>query len=332
MAAPAGGITLTLAADPPYGLLRSGVTVANDSDTVTDLLADRFTLNSATDLGTSGEQPPQLRWVIGYYVVPEHCGGGTLLDPCGSTGGEDPTNPTAIGPVQPFVATAAIDCSTFGSNGPQMAEAARRKLRAVRSFQLEREFWTGTAAQAGGFTDNQWLTKTGAGGITRYIENNSAVGTTTALAELEQAIADGSTWEVGMIHAMPRTVTYWIENGLVTQARPGVFVTGLGTLVVAGRGYPGTGPGGASSFQGVDSGLATTSGQYAYAYATSMVYVGTGRPMDTEEGDDSGMSSLDPTNNMRTHRAWQAVFAAWDGCVHASVLIDHNATRTAIGS
>lgn len=332
MAGPAGGITLTLAADPPYGLLRSGVTVANDSDTVTDLLGDRFTASSPQEPGTSGEQPPTVRWAAGFYIVPEHCGGGTLLDPCGAVGGEDPTNPDSIGPVMPFRAVASIDCSTFGSNGPQMADKARRKLRAVRSFQLEREFWTGAAATTAGYTDNQWLTKTGTGGITRYIENNAAVGTTTALAELEQAIADGSTWEVGMIHAMPRTVTYWVENGLVTQARPGVFVTGLGTVVVAGRGYPGTGPGSAAGHLGADSGLATTSGQYAYAYATTTVYVGTGVPLDTEMQDDSGMSSIDPTTNMRTHRAWQPVFAAWDGCVHASVLIDHNVSRSAIGS
>lgn len=332
MAAPAGGVTLALAADPPYGLLRSGRTVANDSDMLTDLLDDRFTRNNEREPGTDGERPPTTRWPSGFYIVPEHCGGGSLLDPCGNVGGEDPTNPDSIGPVQPFKAVASVDCSTFGSNGPQMAEKARRKLRAVRSYQLEREFWTGTVANANGYTNNQWLTKTGAGGIQKYVENNSAVGTTTALAELEQAIADGSTWEVGMIHAMPRTATYWFENGLISEARPGVFVTGLGTIVVAGRGYPGTGPGGGSAHFGADSGLATTSGQYAYAYATSMVYVGTGRPSDTEAADDSNISSLNPETNLRTHRAWQPVFAAWDGCIHASVFIDHNATRTAIGS
>lgn len=329
MAGPAGSLTLTLAADPPYGLLRSARTIANDSNTVSDLADTRFGEGSTT----SGESPPrQVRWVGGFNVLPEHCGGGLLIDPCGTTGGEDPTNPATIGPVLPLVAVASIDCSTFGSNGSQMAEQARRKLRAVRSFQLEREFWTGTAASAAGSTTNQWLTKTGAGGITRFVENNAPLGTTTALAELEQAIADGTTWEVGMIHAMPRTVTYWHENGLVTEQRPGVYTTLLGTIVVAGRGYPGTGPGGAAGHQGVDSGLSTTSGQYAYAYATSMVYVGTGSVYDTEAQDDSGVSSVNPETNLRTHRAWQSVFAAWDGCVHASALIDHNATRSAIGS
>jgi hypothetical protein len=129
-----------------------------------------------------------------------------------------------------------------------------------------------------------------------------------------------------MIHAMPRTVTYWVENGLVHEARPGVYVTGLGTIVVAGRGYPGTGPGDAAAH------LGPLGGQYAFAYATTMVYVGTGRVLDTEMADDSHQSSLDPLTNLRTHRAWQATFANWDGCVHASVLVDHNLSRSAIGS
>ena len=88
MAGPAGSVTFTLAGDPPHGLLRSARVVANDSDTVNDLYDDRFGAGSES----TGEDPPrQIRWPSGFTVMPEDCGGGTLIDPCGDTGGEDPT-------------------------------------------------------------------------------------------------------------------------------------------------------------------------------------------------------------------------------------------------
>lgn len=320
----AGPLKLVEATDAPYGLIRSArVAVTGSLTEPADLRAGYVPQTE------SPEETAQLRWQNGYYIDPEGCGGGTVIDPCGATGGEDPTEPADIGPINPFVLTAAVDCSTFGSLSDEMYARAVRRLAGTRSYLLEREFWVGTAAQANSWS-NQYLTKTGAGGIQRTVENGTAVGTTTALAELEQAIADGTSWGVGMIHAQPRTVTYWSENGLVTAtARPGLYTTLLGTIVVAGRGYPGTGPGGASAFQGADSGIATTSGQYAWAYATSQVFVRLGPVMTATEED---YEAVDPAANTRLVRARQDAIASWDGCVHAGVFIDHNATRTALGS
>lgn len=320
----AGPLKLVEATDAPYGLIRSARISVTGNLTEPADLRDGYVPQTPNP-----EETSQLRWQNGYYIDPEGCGGGTVIDPCGTDGGEDPTEPADIGPITPYVLTAAVDCSTFGSLAQEMYQRAVRRLAGTRSYLLEREFWTGTAAIANSWS-NQYLTKAGSGGISRMIENGSVLGTTTALAELEQAIADGTTWGVGMIHAMPRTVAYWSENGLVTATtRPGLFTTLLGTIVVAGRGYPGTGPGGGSAHFGADSGIATTSGQYAWAYATSQVFVRLG-PVQTATEED--YEAVDPAANYRRVRARQDAVASWDGCVHAAAFIDHNASRTAIGS
>lgn len=320
----AGPLNLIEATDAPYGLIRSArLAVSGSLDEPADLRAGYVPENG------NPQEEGRLRWSQGYYIKPEGCGGGSVIDPCGVIGGADPTEPDIIGPITPFAIEASVDCSTFGSTAEDMQARALRRLNGIRSYQLEREFWTGTLAQANSWS-NQYLTKTGAGGVSRYIENGAAVGAITALAELEQAIADGTTWGVGMIHAMPRTVTYWSSNYLVYETpRPGLFRTLLGTIVVAGRGYPGTGPGGAAGHLGADSGLATTAGQYAYAYATSQVFVRLG-PVTTVIEEDS--QAVDRATNFRTSRAFQDAIASWDGCVQAAVLIDHNQSTTAIGS
>jgi len=310
----AGGLKLVEAGDPQYGLIRTAFTAANGDTTPAEYWA------GYTPGAISPEQRSATRWPTGFYIEPDPCGGGTAIDPCGNVGGTDESLPEPIGPIVPVVVEASVTCSTFSSSHDQMEAQAYRKLASVRSFQLEREFWSGTAAIAASHTDNQWLTKAGAA---HGIENNAPVGYVTALAELEQAIADESSWAVGFIHAMPRTVALWSQNGMVTERRPGVFQTLLGTFVVAGRGYPGTGPGEAASH------LGPLGGQYAYAYATSQVFVYLG---STWTAFDDPVLSVDASVNNRLGRAYQAVSANWDGCVHASVLVDHATALSAIGS
>lgn len=310
----AAGVKLVEAGDPPYGLIRTAFTAANGDTEAPEYWAG---YSSATP---NPEQRSQTRWPGGFYIESEGCGGGSMIDPCGNVGGVDETRPDEIGPIEPLVAEAATTCFTIGSTETEMYDQALRKLAAVRSFQLEREFWTGTAATAAGNTTNQWLTKAG---TAHGIENNAPIGYVTALAELEQAIADESTWAVGFIHAMPRTVALWSQNGMVTERRPGVFQTLLGTFVVAGRGYPGTGPGGAAAH------LGPLGGQYAFAYATSQVFVRLGV---TSTAVEDPALTFDRTTNLRVVRAYQPVTANWDGCVLASALVDHASTVTAIGS
>jgi hypothetical protein len=53
-------------------------------------------------------------------------------------------------------------------------------------------------------------------------------------------------------------------------------------------------------------------------------------PVTTVIEEDS--QAVDRAANFRTSRAFQDAIASWDGCVHAAVLVDHNAVRSAIGS
>lgn len=314
MSAPSAPITLTLAADPPYGLIQSSRTLADGSVTIP------ATPGPDSDLQRPGaEERTEIRWASGFTIDPEPCGGGLIIDPCDDAGIEDDSSePADIGPIQPFPIVASVECSTFGSSFRNREARVLRKLRAIRSFQLEREFWSGLFASAGGFTNNQWLTKTS--GLT-VINNNVPEGLRTAFADLEQAIADSSSWAPGMIHAMPRTVAHWYGMRLI-EKQGNLLVSPLGTIVVPGRGYPGTGPG--------DTNLTTgLGGDVAWAYATSLVYTMLG-PAQALADDDA--TTVDRSTNTRVVTAVQDAAYGWDGCVHAAVAVLHTQELSAVGS
>jgi hypothetical protein len=147
------------------------------------------------------------------------------------------------------------------------------------------------------------------------------MGLVTAFGELEQAIADGTSWGTGMIHAMPRTVVQWYQLGLL-EKRGNILVSPLGSIVVPGRGYNGEGPAGTP-------GPGTSGPDLAWAFATTLVYVRLG---PEEVIDPEAAAVVDRSLNTIRVRAWQAASANWDGCVHAAALVNHTTERSATGS
>lgn len=258
------------------------------------------------------------RWVEQFSFEADPCAGGHIVDPCqmgvaADTG--DTFTCTTVGPIQPYVVEASETVSTFGNaSDERVAERnARvdRKLLAVQSKIIEAEFWSGTAAVARGWTNNQYLRNpvgltvlgtSPVGGVFGYVDG---------LAALEQAVADGTSWDRGAIHASRQLVTHWIHAGLV-RAVPnpptGTLLTELGTPVIAGAGYPGTGPQGAINPNRIE-----------WAYATPMPQVRLGEVFTLGTDDDS--VAVDRSTNDRTVRRGRFASVTFSPCFRAGALI-----------
>lgn len=202
----------------------------------------------------------------------------------------------------PWTAHTADPCiSTFGMFGRDGRGRARRLLEANLSRILENELWTGTRAQAAGFPND-------------YLMNGPTIlagtmGHVSALVDLEQAYFELDN-RPGMLHAQPRLVELWVRNGMVKPSPSGrQLLTNLGTTVVPGSGYPGTG-----------TGLAAATHTNSFAYITGMVVVA--RTPVTDQTEDEAEMVYSSTNT-RNVRAEADVAAFWDGKVNVAVQVTH---------
>lgn len=263
-------------------------------------------------------------WANGVTLLPEACDGpdNPYWWECPEGSGETPQqvygsngkliqNPPSIVRYRAFDVWTGFRCSTFQINSGDYIGRAQRALEAFQSSFIEEELWTGArVATPAGFPNDYFTnspTLLNSGGNTPYV---------TALAELEEALASCNPGQPSMIHAQPRTVTYWLQNGLVTPEPNGRRLrTALGTIVVPGAGYPGTG-----------AALAAATVASAYAYGTGMirVWLGEARIPKIEEGSNDLDSSLvvHAENDVRV-RVERTVAALWDECCQVGVRVNH---------
>lgn len=256
------------------------------------------------------------RWEGGFSYEPEACGEiGGVVDPC-DVGTMSVSNSTAQIEVEPFLAWTGDACSTFGFAARDWKGRVARKLAACESNFIESELWRGTQARAS-LWDNKWLANVAADDL---VEGGSPLGYVDALACLEQGLADCNCGQQGMIHATSQIVTQWIAANLVTREGSTLY-TYLGTIVVPGSGYDGSGPGAAP----FSAPVVAVSGR-VWAYATGMVQVRLG-PVVISPNDDS--EALNRLDNTITVRAYRTASVSWD-CCHLTVPI--NAALCRVGS
>lgn len=179
-------------------------------------------------------------------------------------------------------------------------QRASTKLEALTPTAVEHELWTGDVAALAGFA-NPALADSGAATL---VDGGTPLGFVTALAELEQAIADTAPLtNPAIIHAQPRVVTAWRSEDLVEPVPTGThLVTACGTIVVPERGATGESPGQVNPAQ-------TANYAYSWAYATGMVHVWISAPRTPEQAD-----SVERTQNTLTVRAERDMIAAWNPC------------------
>jgi len=218
------------------------------------------------------------------------------------------TAPDAFNEYRPWTAWTGDRCR---AGSPDQAAEVRRvateTLDACLSKILERELWSGVVAVGAGFP-NDYLTK--AAGLTATA--GGPHGHVTALAELEQAIADGQCGP-GMIHAQPRLVTLWSRNGLVYATPSGRQLrTAQGNLVVPGQGYDGSG-----------TGLALGTIDESWAYATPMVHTILGDTFVVPDADRLD-HAVERSQNTVEWRAEKDVALLFDTCFRHGIRVDHD--------
>jgi hypothetical protein len=256
---------------------------------------------------------PSDRWVNGFAFDPEVCEEALALpifcDPFGDATKDAGDNP-AIVEYDPFALLGWDECSTLDRRRDREGRA-RRHLLANESDGIERELWDGAIARAEGLP-NAFLASSAATDL-------GSAGAITALAALEQALADCLHGQRGMIHATVTTTTVWNALGLL-RVDSGLLLTAMDTIVVPGSGYSGSTP--APGGTGADPDDPTPPADIkaaAFAYATGMVYLRRG-PI-APVGDQR--SQIDRSVNLQTVFVERPVAAVWNGCCHFGIEVDH---------
>ncbi len=246
---------------------------------------------------------PDNRWTNGITYEPEGCYSGDLVDPCGSDEKDDPS-PRATVEWEPYGVVATYRCSAMAANGKDWQGIVRRRLEAVRSFQIERELWTGDLATANSWP-NRFLADVDNVDI---LTESAGVGLTHGLACLTQYLAETNGGQQGMIHATAQTVTHWDSLGLLRKEGARLY-NWRDDIVVGGSGYDGSDPDGNNAVTGD-----------VWAYATDLVEVRLADVMVIGRPDDP--SFVDRTLNTARIRAEQLALASWEGCRHGGARLD----------
>lgn len=204
----------------------------------------------------------------------------------------------------PFEVYTELTCEVSGGTEPneEIIRIAERQLELGRSKAMEAEIWTGAQNITGVF-----------GGSRNFqtdatVVNTEPVGYGFGLAVAGQALANCGLGSRGFIHAPPLVVAMWTADGFLEEDDRGRLVTVVrGDVVVAGSGYPGTGPNGSP-----------ISGNQSWIFATGPVAYKLG---DVEVYTRDIAQSIDRTTNTLTIRAAQQAIVAFDPCCQFAVLV-----------
>jgi hypothetical protein len=205
-------------------------------------------------------------------------------------------------------------CKAAGLDWDKFRQDLLDSLEFCSAKGVEREFWTGQLAQAGGggCTDNQPASNPIDPNIyladaanTTTLNGGTAVKPGEALALLENALANCGCGGPGVIHATRGTAAIlraWRDEEY------NVLRTFAGSLLIAGAGYPGTGPGGAAP-----------AANKVWMYGSGSVQVRLG---DKHFTPDTRSEATDRKTNEVTGRADRAAAVTTDGCCVFAVLVD----------
>lgn len=153
----------------------------------------------------------------------------------------------------PFAVITSYTCGTIGYSFDEVEQKVRTRMMLREQRAVERRLWQGQALG-------------GLGGIPGLFQSPTSTLTaascpTMAVAQLEQVLADNGVVG-GIIHARPFMSAHLSASHLIEkQGRQ--IQTRLGTPIVFGQGYAGTGPAGEA---------VTTTVEYMYASGRVMIW------------------------------------------------------------
>jgi len=244
------------------------------------------------------------RWLNGVAIDPYPCGCGIVVPGIACVDDPEPLEGEDITPApeadgwpasfMPFLVYLPDSCSTFGL-GPydQFAARLRTAFDAVEGPAVEGEFWTGAQVPTNPHLADGTSTDAG-----------PPAGIVEGMAQLEQAIAESC--RAGVIHMPVAAAVVASAYGLVEVQGQQLRTSAMGTPVVAGAGYTGTGPGGDAAPAGS-----------AWLYATGPVRVHLG---DVTVPDGITQAMRRNVNRVIV-RAQRPALVEWDRCLHASQLV-----------
>lgn len=277
------------------------------------------------------------RWVLGFAFQGGVDADPTNIDPCDSanvdSGGAE-SDTYALVQTNPWTAEVAEHCSVMGYAGRDYIGRAVAGLVAATPKAVEREFWSGTLAQAAGWP-NLYLTDGNA--TDRTPTPGTAVSVEEGIDLLEAALAGCGSGGRGFIHVPPVVTPPLTLTRRASTANGELLLTQRDTIIVVGSGYAGTGP----------TGTAPSAGEI-WLYATGMVDVRLG-PIEvfgqvngeqmwlgadlTSDGEVVTTGGFDPdrftpslvdrTTNDLIVPGRRPVAAAWDGHCHFAVLVNY---------
>lgn len=199
-----------------------------------------------------------------------------------------------------FVVTVEESCSAFGWTEADYEGRVKRRMEALQSKIIAREFWSGETALADGLDPAvwQWLAQNTAVDITPA---GGAADPRHALGLIEEVLGDTGIG-TGFIH-MSRKAAIMMPD----RWGDGPLITWPDSVVAIDAGYLGTGPDGADPAAGE-----------SWIYATDVcdlwldavqVYPGT------------LAEALDKRKNTITYRAQRTAAVTWDGNTHVALRV-----------
>jgi hypothetical protein len=236
------------------------------------------------------------RLMGGIGFNPLSCNPLEVVAMCATADLEDQPNRAATRVFDPIVIVSADICSPIAWRTNDGQGRAMEQMLTMSSKAIEAEMWTGA------LTGNPHL---GAASTTVVVAGAQTLA--FGLATLVQGIADGNSGS-GAIFARPRLVELWDGVGLLRRRADGVIETLTGVPVIAGSGFPGTGPAGQA---------VTASSEWAYATDAFEVHVG---PSMAQTNDIAQATYR--AGNITAWREEMGAVAIWGGCVTVTVEID----------
>lgn len=195
---------------------------------------------------------------------------------------EFPTDGPGLGSASAFTVYGVYKCSPTGNGPEHPQERAREHLQAREEEAVESRLWA---------TIDDAPTVLAGGDPVEVV------------GQLEQFIAE-TFGAVGVIHASRNAATTLAQKGLlVSDGR--TMRTMLGTPVVAGSGYPGTGVAGAAPSAGTEF-VVGTPGLFGYR---SQIFEATGQPGDLLDRDVNDFYGIAERNYLIGHEPCGVAFA-----------------------
>lgn len=196
--------------------------------------------------------PTDVHWQAGGIQWEDYlCGDGTetFIDNCPPASGFTKPSERNLNfcVADPFVAVGSFDCSPVGRPAGEAFEIARRRLLAWEGRQVENSVWTGITANGTinpsfAFGNDQCEI------VPVDVNPGGAVDPVAAFSLLESALGDEVACG-GIIHVPVNLVSFLKAHHLL-EVQGDELYSPSGYRVVAGNGYPGTGPANAAAAAG----------------------------------------------------------------------------------